>query len=217
MHSTLASNPAPQRRPRSVGRRSPATVFLTLIVLTLAGSATALARQDPQAQRPSAEERRQRLEERRQQRAEAAAEMRERRNDPDFLKANAWWNDSRNVEAFGLTEAQRKTADDALAAFLTRREQAGTKGREAQTAFFEALATGAPDLQAKKERMITAMTAMTAANADLRIAVFGALTDEQRAQLQSEKPRILRSNWADPRGGGSDRRLQRRRGSDPNP
>lgn len=216
MHSILDPNPAPRSRPRSAGRPSLVTMLIVLTLLSVFGSTTASARQEPEARKESSEERRQRMEERRKQRMEAAAQMRERRNDPEFLKENAWWNDAENIEEFGLTKAQRKTADDALTVFLARRDEAGAESREAQSAFFEALAKGASDLQARKERMISSMTTMTAANADLRIAVFGALTEDQRNKIQSEKPRLVRSNWADPRAGGSDRRLQRRRGTPPN-
>ena len=191
-----------------------ALVPCLLVVFSLAAAPSAA--QEPEARGKASEERRKQMEERRNKRAEVASEMRERRNDPDFLKENAWWNNEDNIEAFSLTGAQRKIADQALMTFLAQREEATTGAREAQTAFFEALAAGAADLQAKKDQMISAMTAMSAANADLRITVIGALTSDQRSKLGSENPRLLRSNWTDPRSGRSSRQLQRRRGSQPN-
>lgn len=216
MQSTQATESS-AHQVRSIGRASTVGAAVAVLLCTLVAASPGLARQEPEAGKMTAEQRRQRMEERRKERSEAAEEMRARRNDPEYLKQNAWWNDDGHVETFGLDTAQRKTADAALTRFLTRREEATEESREAQMAFFDALAAGASDVQAKKDRMIAAMTAMTVANADLRIAVIGALTPAQRTKLQEEQPRLLRSNWADPRSAGrSDSRLQRRRGSNPN-
>ncbi len=200
---TKTACPTSVAAPRSRSRLATGLALIAMAsVLAIASPALAQeakptkeakAPQDPAARKKM-------MEERREQRQQEAEERREKRNDPEFVKQNVWWNTDATAKDLSLTADQRKKADAALARFLQQRQTTEEASQAAQKAFFEALEAGAADTSKKADAMVNAMAEANRNNAKLRIEVLSLLTKDQRTKLTADHSRLLRSNWTDARG-----------------
>ncbi|GIW45990.1 MAG: hypothetical protein KatS3mg077_3272 [Candidatus Binatia bacterium] len=127
---------------------------------------------------------------------------------PAQLAGDFWWNQPDYVEAFGLSEEQRKRMDEAMASTKERTEDAIRRQNEARDRFYEALKKR--DWVAARratEDWEKAFAAQWGVANQAKIAVLELLTPAQHDKLMREHAYLLDRPWT------VGRRLQVQKGS----
>lgn len=119
----------------------------------------------------------------------------------DETAPRIWWNQSRFVDALGLSEKQRADFDAILDRHMVQRRDTGRALAQARRRFVSALESEEWVAAEKaREELQRHGGAMIDLSAELTESVFRSLTSAQRAILIEEFPRLLSRPWIMTRG-----------------
>lgn len=107
--------------------------------------------------------------------------------------ARVWWNQPKAIETLGLTNAQRRTMDQALLAHLATRRKAALSYVENRRQLSDFLVAG--DWKGAERSAAEAgdlAATMARSEGELAVAVARTLEPEQRKKLDEKFPQLLR-------------------------